>query len=70
MSDKDLAPNFFGSSGARQEDIEQEIDRKSVEIANDLVAELKKHGFIEKEPNKEVLSQLVKTVMKRHGAAK
>lgn len=67
---RDLAPSYFAISGKKQEDIEREIDTKSIEISNDLVSELKKRGFLEKEPSDNVLQDLIREVMKRHGAGK
>jgi ribosomal protein S19E (S16A) len=68
LGHKKLAPDFFSSSSSKQEAIEDEIERKSVEIADDIVAELKKQGYVDKEPSEALLSELVKEVMKRHGA--
>jgi len=70
MGHKDLAPDYFGLSGKKQQEIEKEIDSKSLEISDDLVAELKKRGYIGKQPNDEVLSKLIQVVMKRHGVGK
>jgi len=67
---KDLAPDYFALSGKKQQDIEKEIDTKSLEISNDLVSELKTRGFLEREPSDQVLQDLIREVMKRHGAGK
>jgi hypothetical protein len=70
MGHKDLAPDYFALSVEKQQEIEKEIDAKSLEITNDLIAELKKRGYIVKEPNDAVLRKLIQTVMKRHGVGK
>jgi ribosomal protein S19E (S16A) len=70
LGHKELAPDFFGSSASKQEAIEQEIEKKSAEISSDIVAELKKRGYLDKQPNDAMLSELIREVMKRHGAGK
>ena len=70
LGHKDLAPDFFSGSASKQEAIELEIERKSAEISDDLVAELKKRGYVDKEPDPVLLSTLIREVTKRHGVGK
>jgi hypothetical protein len=70
LGHKDLAPDYFALSGKKQDDIEKEIDAKSVEISDDLVSELKQREFLEKQPSDKELQDLIKEVMRRHGAGK
>jgi hypothetical protein len=70
LGHKDLAPDYFALSGKKQDDIEKEIDAKSVEISDDLVSELKKRDFLEKQPSDKELQDLIREVMRRHGAGK
>jgi hypothetical protein len=70
LGHKDLAPDYFALSGEKQDDIEKEIESKSVEISDDLVSELKERGLIERQPRDKELQDLIKEVMRRHGAGK
>ena len=70
LGHKELAPDFFGSSASKQEAIEHEIEKKSAEISDDIIAELKKRGYFDKEPTDPLLSELLREVMKRHGVGK
>lgn len=68
--DKELLPLFHSKSIEEQRDIETEIDKQSERSAVDLVANLKKKGYLEKEPDEKELEKIIVATLKEHGFKK
>ncbi|MEM2373448.1 MAG: hypothetical protein QXI11_03305 [Thermoproteota archaeon] len=68
--DEKLTHSFHSKPIEDQRKIEAEIDRKSEQIAIDLVVKLREKGYLKNEPSEETIRKLIIEVLTHHGIEK
>jgi len=59
-----VTPDYLSQSIKRQREVEEQISRRSEEMARALVSRLKARGYLAKEPTRQALRSMIRQVLK------